>query len=78
MQQEFDTEHSTKNAVTLNCRCRCQYEIGERLERERDDAVVELDGFKDDEFDASNKWHKHAIQITDSGCSKGHLSRDFR
>ena len=59
-QQEFDTEHSTKNSGTSNCRCRCQYGICERLEREQDDAVVEYDEFKDDEFNASNKGNKYA------------------
>ena len=48
------------------------------LEWEQDDAVVESDEFKDDEFDASNKGYKYALQSTDSGCSKGRLSPDYR
>ena len=48
------------------------------LKREQDDAVVGSDEFKNDEFDASNMGHKYAQQSTDSGCSKGRLSPDYR
>ena len=40
--------------------------------------MVESDGFKDDQFDASNRAHKCASQSTDFGYRKGRLTSDFR
>ena len=48
------------------------------LEKEQDYAAVESGEVKDDEFDVSNEGHKCSLQSTDSGCSKGRLSSDFR
>ena len=36
--------------------------------------MVESDELKDDQFDASNRAHKCALQSTDSGYSKDRLS----
>ena len=59
-QQDFDREHSSEMQGLPIIYAPANMGSANDMERKQDDAEVESDEFKDDEFDASNKGHKYA------------------
>ena len=58
VQQEFDKEHSTEMQGLPIVYADTNTRSANDVVKQQDDAVVESDEFKGDEFDASNRQHK--------------------